>query len=990
MKKSLIFLGIISLVSICASALVRTGLREYFFAGNRAFLFSSFFTEGYKKDIILDGAWINTAERPAHDTSDNKTGKKLTRIYQNIYFIHSSGIDTGKRRSSRGGVLNLQYFSGISYEYLRKQLPGKTINLEVYIPAVSISPNAVIPNRLRASLKAETDGKWVEYYGQKEWITVKNPGVYNIEINVPEKPVKLSAGLFNPSDIKLFCVDYWLMEGSKHNDNVSLCISNFEIEDIDIKPDKIQWQSSCDGYADKHDFLPCFSPESTFITGMGKEMNLTFKLSRENALHCEKTGIYFLDFACHIPKELKNSDMNITISTRDDNNTLRSYSRDLGSCTTEGKLFIPVPLYPNLSNELRLNITSSIEHTSSMMPIILDPIKRKQGQLVSFSEDWKIRDVQEQGGYSDWRFPANLKGLPYQMTSTFRLRGGIDWHNPHYKVELVKALNRAPVNMQDMKMELIISPLTDTTEKWQRPYRARIGLLDTDGNVMFGPNISLSEGVTQFAELEVSTDNPIPKGLVFPKFDPKKVKSLVINLEASHANAPVKDLDISFINFVLRPQELFEQKRINDIDFSRFEIRPESWEFTKMIRSQGGYGIGMNFPFPDVDVPKDILEVPLVYPCVGKKPNDLVHLGFSSKITGQATYETFKKLAETNIGIIRLLILGHLEGIFTWDENGKYILGFLDNDRELALRLSKMPIEELVNYLNMNEEILFNNTHSGKFGYRQIPGLEEHVLADFIALLDIMERVENQTDKRLLLIASLYDFTVADGITKEGPLKRFPVGEHIEVIIDPVTRMKAHCILWKLMKTLREDARFHRYIGIAEIMNEPFNACAVVNRRHFAEMVNFVGEGLYVLKDTLGPDIPVSVGFRSWPYDLAFWSNIRDGVDVLMPHYWESLESYNIDTPGLWPLDMKADLFWQYFRSRKNGRMTGIGEISPGGDLRNNLNRIARSGFDFALIWSYSGHDGHDAKPIMNILAEYTRFNNKYAYGHGSRLTSHN
>ena len=96
-------------------------------------------------------------------------------------------------------------------------------------------------------------------------------------------------------------------------------------------------------------------------------------------------------------------------------------------------------------------------------------------------------------------------------------------------------------------------------------------------------------------------------------------------------------------------------------------------------------------------------------------------------------------------------------------------------------------------------------------------------------------------------------------------------------------------------------------ITCVEVMNEPANGNALATKENFNDLVNFVGENIYLMKDALGPEMPVSVGFRSWHEDLSFWSSIAEGVDILMPHYWESLESYNIDTPGLWPLDTPVE-----------------------------------------------------------------------------------
>jgi len=318
---------------------------------------------------------------------------------------------------------------------------------------------------------------------------------------------------------------------------------------------------------------------------------------------------------------------------------------------------------------------------------------------------------------------------------------------------------------------------------------------------------------------------------------------------------------------------------------------------------------------------------------------------------------------------VRLLVLGHLEGVFDWDEKNRGIKGF---DESVIQEMSAMGAERFAAFLNANEDVIFERTAHGHYS-----GLEEHVLDDFFAILEVLEKIERETGKRILVVLALYDFMLGDGKTAEGPFLAYSVGEHPEIVTDTLTKTKANALLWKIVKTLSRDDRFYRYVAGVEVMNEPANASALATRENFNDLLNFVGENLYLLKDAAGPSVPVTVGFRSWPGDLRYWAPFARGIDILMPHYWESLESYNIDKPGLWSLDTPAENLWEYLGTTAQGRLTGIGEISPGADIKKNLLRAERSGYDFALVWSYSGHDAHDAKVVLEDISEYQRGSKK-------------
>ena len=550
------------------------------------------------------------------------------------------------------------------------------------------------------------------------------------------------------------------------------------------------------------------------------------------------------------------------------------------------------------------------------------------------------------------------------------LKGGIDKLNSLYKKELLLPLEGSPIDLENKRVAIKIIPRTDTLDLWQKPYRARIGVIDINGKKLFGPNISLSEGLPSLAYLDVTTKVPTPKGLAFPGFDTKNISSIIINFEASPETEKVKDLDISITNLSISPLSLLPINKLRPINYSGFKCSPDKWLITKIINSSGGYNLGINYPFPVLDVPPDILKIPQIYPSVGRKPSDNDNFGFSGALTKKTTIKDFSLFAKNDIDLVRIFTFGHLEGVFSWDKTGKAISGFTENQNTLFKQALSYNIEDFISFVKKNESELFTVDPTGN-----ISGFEKQVLPDFMALFDILDTVEKETGKRIYLILSLYDFLLGDKSSAEGPLKEFQSGEHIEVVLNKETKYKTHALLWKLMKTLSKDPRFYKYIACVEIMNEPANATALSTLNNFNYLVNFVGEGLYLLKDALGPDLPVSVGFRSWPGDLPFWKSIAGGIDILMIHYWESLESYNIDTPDLWPINMSADKLWKTLGQSSNGRLTGMGEISPGGSFSENLYRVEKAGYDFSLVWSYSGHDSFNAKPEMLTIRDFQKAN---------------
>lgn len=935
-------------------------------------------------DFSVNGFW-QAAERGAASVDHNSSP---------TYFVHARLAGEENQGLSCGGALNLKYYCGLSYEHLRKKLPGSTISVDVYIPDEFASGRDDRPGKLRVGIKSVTEGNWAEYYGGTEYTRVTNGGCYRFNIKIPEHAVNTrNRHIFNPEDAVLVCIEYFPQEAAKNFPAVSFSFTNFTIEGLDLNYDEMKWQLMKNGYTIKDEYLPYFASGSTIVNSASSGVDLTYEPFGKNGTAPHKySGALqgaFLSLSVFVPKDLCAQKGLLTLLLEKDGRAVASSRNDFHACNLDGMVFLTMPLdgievkdrveeiFEGL--KLILRVRTDLAHTASMMPIVIEPVMIRAGRLIPFDNKWRFRncarpnvekEIEIGGAPGKDGVSADALGEDlHQMNAVVKLGGGIDWENPYYRVEFIRYFSEGPVNLDNTHIDVSIDPATDTSALWQKPYRARIGVMDAGGRIMFGPNVSLSENSRAKAALDISNTNPIPKGLAMPGFESKNVKALIINLEGPHAQLAPVDLGIHFSDLVISPMYYERIHPIKIIDFSRFKKDPGAWQITRIIGDSGGYNVGINYPFPTIDVGPQVMEIPQVYPGLGMKMLDFMPVGYSSEITRKQMIEDFKKFVSSDIDIVRIFILGYLDGVFSWDEKGRDIEGF---DEALIKKASTLPIEDMAEFLNKNDESLFLKRASGT-----LAGLNGRVMKDFTALLDILEEVERATNKRLVAVISLYDFLVADGIRAEGPLRKYPVGEHPEIITDPLIKAKTEALTWKMMKLLSRDKRFYKYIAVVEVMNEPENASVVCTRKNFPLLVNFVGENIYLIKDAIGVSVPISIGSKSWAEDLRYWRNIADGMDILMPHYWWTLESYNIDTPGLWPLDTSVKKLWEYLDAEPRGRLAAIGEISPAGGITRNLLRMEKAGYDFSLVWSYSGHDGHDVKPVMEKISRYQKANRK-------------
>ncbi|MBN1526943.1 MAG: hypothetical protein JW919_05130 [Candidatus Omnitrophica bacterium] len=935
------------------------------------------------ENLTIAGKWNNRIQGIVDAAKKylNPNPPHITKIVTPSFLVHAHQSKGQSPKKAFGAALNLKYHAGLNYEILRRQLPGKTMRLNLFIPHSSVRAGSEVPNRIRISIKSEKDKNWGVYTGESEWHYITRGGNHTFFLKIPEN----ETNGFDPENMVLVTVEYFLMDGVAQSKCPSFLITDCAVSEVPFENGKAEWQFMRDGYVEKGVYAIRVPAMSAMVESIGNSIRLEYSSIKKDILDAD--GESYVSLSIRVPEELRNDKGYARLVIGEPGYVVE---RELKSHDLDGNMYIAVPVSA-ITKQVKskgvlkfdLSIHTKRKHMPVMMPFLVEPPAVRKGRMIPFDNLWTVRDIQGLGGYRvlDIRKDGKISrksGISvkelgddlYSMEARVKIKGGIDWNNPYYRVELMRPLAKMDKDLSNNRIEMIISPVTDTLDFWQKPYRARIGVLDNNDRIMFGPNVSLSEGLPSKAFVDVTLAYPMPKGFTQPGFDPKNIKAIVVNIEGSHKWVRPVEISVMFEQLVVKPLGSEKMKQVPAIDYSRFSRTPDKWQLTAILKKTGGYAIGVNYPFPHLKIPPEIMEVPHAYPSIGKKPQDVVHVGFGSSYAQDAIKTDFTEFASREIEVVRIFLFGHCEGVFTWDMNGGDITGFTKEAEDLISGASGLDIESYTEFLRLNEKKIFPDADPTR-----IPGLEQHVVPDMFALFDALEEIERSTGKQFLTMLALYDFLLGDGISEEGPMRRYSVGEHPELVTDAVTKAKAHAIVWKLMKTLQADERFYRYTAAVEVINEPFNATALVNNADFPGLVSFVGETLYILKDAIGPKTPVTIGFRSWPNDLGYWKSVAEGIDILTIHYWYSLESYNIDKPGLWPLDMPADRLWEFLGTEKNGRLTIMSEISARGAFKNNLSRLEKAGYDMTLPWSYSGHDGHSVRPVMAKIQDYQNAN---------------
>ena len=267
-----------------------------------------------------------------------------------------------------------------------------------------------------------------------------------------------------------------------------------------------------------------------------------------------------------------------------------------------------------------------------------------------------------------------------------------------------------------------------------------------------------------------------------------------------------------------------------------------------------------------------------------------------------------------------------------WD--GKHG-GFASNRKKLEsdfafLAKHKVSVVRIFTFCDLRSGVLFDNKGNPT-------GFDPYALKDFEVL------VETAQAHHLLLIPSLFDFMLADGVSQEGDC---PVGEHPDLISDPG---KSRALLG-LFRTLIKRFGNHKAIMAWEVINEPNYATAVSLRdlkifvKQFVEMIH-----------AEAPGAKVTVGCETRG-DLKDWTDV--GLDLYQFHYYDYMESeYPFDFP-ISRLGLDRPVF--------------IGEAQPS-KIIHKLKTAKKNGVMGLLFWT--GDREYDFTPVASQYKRWAEAN---------------
>lgn len=446
-------------------------------------------------------------------------------------------------------------------------------------------------------------------------------------------------------------------------------------------------------------------------------------------------------------------------------------------------------------------------------------------------------------------------------------------------------------------------------EEYLTPMRARLVMRDAQGRRCFGPNAGCSLVPDRWMPLPAllpTWEAPIAKGLMEEGFDPSAVTEVGFNIEAGNVSHGLE---------VTRPQRsqyagmvYLKDVRIEPVAAAA-SAEPDPVPLYPSVTHERAAAGGIEQRLRrrlELEPGEMAIVVNLAWPfrngryhtygtSLGIAPwGD--HWGFSSPLTANAITEDLRYLKAHGIRVVRIFLFGDFRAGLTYDARGR-------------------P-----------------------------NGFARLVREDMQALLDLCRR------EQILLIPSLVDFLVADGVTREGPGLRWEVGEHPDLLTDPEKRGALVRLLAQFVREFDGPD-----ILMWELMNEPDNAVAVATPEHYNGLRWFIRD-LAVSLHRQG--ILTTVGSRHLGDYQRFW---RGYVDVPQLHHWRLLESI----PNPYPVDTPA---------RELGPLPAIvGEVEPvaPADVGPLLDRLRDAGYVMAGFWSLRGHDGYAYRPIAKSVQQW-------------------
>ena len=457
--------------------------------------------------------------------------------------------------------------------------------------------------------------------------------------------------------------------------------------------------------------------------------------------------------------------------------------------------------------------------------------------------------------------------------------------------------------------ELRVSPelVGEGKRNWYQSHRGRLFLVDVKGRRLYLPNRSIvhrpkSTDGWLTVEGRPTADVPMPLGFTEKGFDADKVAALGVNVEAFNREGEVVNGQVE----IRRLKVTFEEAvtpRIMPADPAIMAgekeraARMEKRLSERCGLAPGQMAVGVNLAWPTARSPDG--EDMQLYGRIldggtgwyGKKWD----LGETEVATSVRT--DFREIRETfgPGAVIRLWLFADLREGITFDKSGVPV-AVTERARNNMATLLKMAVEE-----------------------------------------------------KVVLIPSLVDFVVADGVAKAGPDGAWAVGERPELITDPAKRAR----LVKVLEDFVRPFANHPAILAWDAMNEPENAAGVVTPAHFGEVQAFIREMVDAIHRA--GDL-ATVGHRNVPDPLTFFRG-RVATDLGQVHYYPLIETRANPTP-----------FGVKLGATFGPVPAGWGELQAiKGRAYSQLSTAQRAGHRLFLFWSWRGHlptgDGFAVRP---------------------------
>jgi hypothetical protein len=327
--------------------------------------------------------------------------------------------------------------------------------------------------------------------------------------------------MFHPENSVLVMIEYFFLQGTRDSHFIQFEFSDFSISGLPLDKTKTKWLRTKNGYTVQGSSIRSFPSGSSVLDTFSKKASLDFSFENVKTPKTD-SGINNICLDIFLPMPIRNTEGKVTLSLP---NGL-PVSRPVNSADTNGilSLVLPVGSLPEGffgENSLALSLDIDGSLPAGSLPIVIFPVTLTPGNFLTFNP----ADITSAA-------PLKISATdPYTLDVDVELKGGISKNNHLYRNELYRPLKNPPVNLENKRIEVTIIPRTMTLDSWQTPYRARVGLVDINGQKLLGPNISLSEGVPELAHVDVTTKVPQPKGLAFPNFDPKRIKAVLLDFE---------------------------------------------------------------------------------------------------------------------------------------------------------------------------------------------------------------------------------------------------------------------------------------------------------------------------------------------------------------------------------------------------------------------------------------------------------------------------